>query len=220
MKNRMPWPAGLLCAAWFVLPLAAHAATAAELQCRVVEGDGVGDGAGLSLKDLPGKELVIRRRADVCGAGVVFVPEAGQPRRGLLLLAPKELGLRARNEVWRVNFDDPSQLRLGELPVSAEPVSPGVYQDLVQEGGSMFLQRYLVGAEAVVPADDSVELVFDGELCVDKPAAVFVRGIGNGPCRQRQKLSMAKPACVQHRAGAASLVPAKACEPLMQRLGK
>ena len=191
-----------------------------ELQCRVVEGDGAGDGAGLSLNKLPGKELVIRRRADVCEAGVVFVPEAGQPLRGLLLLAPKELGLRARNQVLRASFDEMSWQPLGELPVSAERIAAQTYQDLVQEGGSLFLQRYVIGAEAITPAPDSLELVFDGELCLDKPAAVFVRGIGNGVCRQRQKVSVAKPVCVSHRDGAASVVGLKSCEALVQRLGK
>lgn len=206
-------------AAWLAAVGGAQAA-GSELQCRVVEGDGAGDGAGLSLKDLPGKELVIRRRADVCEAGVVFVPEAGQWQGGLLLLAPKELGLRARNQAWRASFDEMSLRPLGELPVSAERVGPQTYEDLVQEGGSLFLQRYVIGAEAIAPAPDSLELVFDDELYLDKPAAVLVRGIGSGPCRQRQRVSMSKPVCVPHREGSAGVIGLKACETLVQRLGK
>jgi hypothetical protein len=60
----------------------------------------------------------------------------------------------------------------------------------------------------------------DDELCLDKPGAVFVRGIGSGPCRQRQRVSMSKPVCVSHREGSAGVIGLKACETLVQRLGE
>ncbi|HSW08869.1 hypothetical protein [Aquabacterium sp.] len=193
-------------------------ACAAEpaLQCRVDERSAV-----LSLKGGPGVEVVIPRRADICEAGYSYEAEAGQPMRGLLMLAPRELGLNAKNVVYRISFADGEALKLGELPASAERGADGRYQNVIQQAGSLFLEHYEIDAAAVRMAPVSHELVFDGELCTDAANAVHVRGIGvAGACSKRMKASMARPVCVAHRQGSDRVVPLVECEALSKRLGR
>lgn len=170
------------------------------------------------MKNGAGLEVVVPHRADICEAGFDFEPAAGAPVRGRVILAPRELGLNARRSVLRVDLLAGTIRLLGELPAAAERKAAGVYEQVTQEGGSLFLASFKIDDDRVQVAPVSFELVFDGELCVDEAHAVRVLGLGvDPPCSQRVQATRISPVCLAHRADSHRVVALGRCRPLMQR---
>lgn len=163
-------------------------------------------------------QVTLPNRRDVCEAGFEFMPDKGQPLTGLVLAAPIELGLHAKNTVFRVSFQDGMAKRLGELPVSAVHTSSGSFVDVFQEGGSVFLERYEVSTTQIKRTDAALELVIDGHICVQQKNDVWIIEISDGrSCRKRIVASASKPRCVVHEDSKAMLSPRQACKELEEK---
>lgn len=160
-------------------------------------------------------EVLVPHRADVCEAGFTYWPDAKQARRGLLQLAAKDLGLNAQGALYRVAFDRGSVQYLGELPVAAEPDGPDRFRLVQQEGGSVHLQRYRVGASDVRPEPVALELVMDGTVCTDRAEGVFVLGIGSGVCDRPKSASPAAPVCLVHAGTTTKMATIQRCRLLL-----
>lgn len=193
--------------------LLAGSVAAQSLACRAE-----GSAAVLSMKNGAGVEVVVPHRADICEAGFDFEPAAGDPARGRVILAPRELGLDAQQSVMSVDFLAGTIRPLGELPAAAERKAAGVYEHVTQEGGSLFLTSFKIDDDRVQVGPVSLELVFDGELCVDEANAVRVLGLGvDPPCSKRVQATGVRPVCLVHRAASHHLVALGRCRPLMNR---
>ncbi|MDP1681561.1 MAG: hypothetical protein Q8L39_07270, partial [Burkholderiales bacterium] len=162
--------------------------------------------------------VILKSRGDVCEAGFEFTAAPSQSLTGLLIAAPTELGLRAKNIVYRVSFLDGSAVRIGELPASAERTGNGKFLDVYQGGGSVFLDRYDVSSNLVKLSPVSLELILDGRLCIQRKNDVWNMETGSKKsCSKIATANFASPLCLVHKAGKARLSPRLACKELEDR---
>lgn len=154
----------------------------------------------------------------MCETGFEFLADQGQTVKGIVLAAPSELGLRAKNIVYRVSFDDGSVREIGELPVSSEQTKNGVFLDVFQEGGSVFLDKYDITWNSVKHNSITLELVIEGRLCVQNKEDVWNLETANKrTCGKVATGSFANPLCLVHKAGKARLSRRPACKELEDR---
>lgn len=164
------------------------------------------------------KPVLLKDINDVCEAGFEFHSDADQTLTGIVVTVPSELGLRAKNSLYRVSFKEGTALLIGELPVSSERIGAGVYLDVFQEGGSIFLDRYNVTSDLVRLAPASLELVLDGRLCVQRKDDVWNMDTSiKKSCSQIILASFKSPVCLAHKIGKAKLLPRLACKEIEDR---
>lgn len=177
-----------------------------------------GNDAKLAHTNLQTIPVVLRERSDVCEAGFEFLPNPGQPLAGIVLAAPTELGLRAKNIVYRVSFQDGSATRIGELPISSVRTVGGFFLDVFQESGSVFLDRYELGSNSVKHSPVSLELALNGRFCIQHKDDVWnMETSSNKLCGKIARASFTSPLCLIHETGKARLSPRLACKELEDR---
>ena len=182
----------------------------------------VGDsGATLTLSDLKSKSILVSGRSDICDSGYAFFPDHNQPLNGVIFAAPEEIGLNEKNAIFRVSFKNGKVKRIGELPVSSENTSDNIYVNVFQSGGSLFLERYAIEAEAVNRIGSQIELVEEGRLCIDKKDDIWNVEINTAKsCKKFIEASISKPVCLFHKAGKAQLSDNASCIELETRWKK
>lgn len=159
--------------------------------------------------------VTITSRADICAMGFEYFPSRGNPIAGILLSAPIELGLKAKNNVYRISFENGVSKIIGELPVTAEQIAEDVFQDIFQEGGSIFLNMYTITSDRLELAPRSYEMVFDGVLCIHSDGRVTLKGISNSTsCSNIRRATSETPLCVAHNASNARLTSMRECKKL------
>ena len=177
-----------------------------------------GSDAKLTHANCPSTPVVLKGRSVVCETGFEFFPDRGQTVTGIVLAAPSELGLRAKNIVYRVSFDDGSVKEIGELPVSSEQTTNGVFLDVFQEGGSVFLDKYDITSNSVKHNPVTLELVIDGRLCVQHKDDVWnLETADKRTCGKIATASFANPLCLVHKTGKARLSHRPVCKELEDR---
>lgn len=192
-----------------------HALTA---EVQIVSCLSSGSDAKLTHTNCPSTPVVLKGRSGVCETGFEFLADQGQTVKGIVLAAPSKLGLRAKYVVYRVSFDDGSVREVGELPVSAEQTKNGVFLDVFQEGGSVFLDRYDITSNSVRHSPITLELVIDGQLCVQHKENVWNLGTADKrTCGKIATASFANPLCLVHKTGKARLSHRAACKELEDR---
>ena len=193
-------------------------AHASEVRVQAVSCSPSGGDARLSHANNQATPVVLKNRSDVCTAGFEFLPDPGQMLSGIVLAAPSELGLRAKNFVYRISFQDGSVVHIGELPVSSEQADDGSFWDVFQEGGSVFLNKYEVASREIRLRPVSLELVLDGCVCIQRKNDVWNIETGvKKPCKKIAVASFTSPLCLVHEGGKARLSPRLACKELEDR---
>ena len=122
----------------------------------------------------PTLKVTLPGRPDVCDYGLEFRPDAASPMNGFIILPPKYLGLASKSEVHRTSFVTGETRLIGELPASAERRSTTVYIDIVQQGGSIYLNTYPLKDDRIEISPTALELVVSGDVCLI-PVERFIR---------------------------------------------
>jgi hypothetical protein len=161
------------------------------------------------------KEIMIPDAAFSCEAGFEFLQDHPSESRGLLLLAPMELGLCAKMALYGVSFEAGSVGALGVVPASAEYSGNGKFSDVFSEGQSIHRQEYAVVNGAVTRVPVSLEFVVGGEVCLAPPDRVraMVASTFAG-CANLVEASFSDPVCILHRDGSAARKERKWCQEL------
>jgi hypothetical protein len=172
-------------------------------------------GSTLALASKKGRPVFLQDRIDTCAAGFEFLESCPDSATGLLLLPPKELGLNSQRSVSAISFESGNITPIGEIPSSSEVISYGVFEDTVQQGGSIYRTRYYVDSGKILVDSNSLELVLTGYVCtksdVDSQAIEMPPESG---CKNVTAANFTNPICIVHE-GASSRVAAKSfCEKL------
>jgi len=190
-------------------------AHASDLEVQPLSCTPVGNDAMLFHASRQDKPVQLKGRGDVCEAGLEYIPAPGQTLTGIVLAAPTELGLRAKTDVYHISFQDGSAVRIGDLPASSERTVAWRFVDVFQEGEAVFLDRYDVTPSLVKRRPVSLELMFDGRLCVQHKDNVWNMETGEKrTCSKIVGASFANPLCIIHETGKARLGPRLACKEL------
>ena len=185
---------------------------AAQFECRT---DGLD--ALLQLTGKPGNAVTLTGAAHACAAGWEVIWTQIKPATGYVITSPKELGLRAKGDVYRVNFAGRTAFLIGELPATATRISGLAFSDLYQEAGAIYMDRYELLDTAVHVLGTDLELVLDGDVCVLGPKGAFRFGISDEQqCGQKVSATMQAPVCLRHRDDKAEVVATSECSALRQ----
>lgn len=198
-----------------VLSVSTHALSA---EMQTISCSPSGSDAKLTHSNCPSTPVVLKGRSDVCELGFEFLPHPDQPLAGIVLAAPIELSLQAKNVVYRVSFHDGSAKNIGELPVSSEQTTGGVFLNVFQEGGSAFLEKYVITPNSVNHNPITLELVIDGRLCVQNKGDVWNLEVAvKRTCGKITTASFTNPLCLVHKTGKARLSHRSVCKELEDR---
>ena len=191
---------------------------ASEFNVQTVSCSSSGSDAKLTYANRLSTPVILKGRGYMCETGFEFLSHRNQKLAGILLVAPTELGLRAKNIVYQISFQDGSANIIGELPVSSERTGDARFLDVFQEGGSAFLDRYDITSNGVSRNPITLELVFDGRLCVQHKEDVWnLETGGKKTCTKIATASFEGPVCLVHKTGKARLSSRRACKPLEDR---
>jgi hypothetical protein len=153
--------------------------------------------------------VVLRGYAEACESGFEF--DATRDG-GYLLLAPKELGERAKGELFEISFKIGAGVKVGDLPVTAERIATGIYRDVYQVGNSIYREIYKVEGGKLVTDPSSGMLVVEGRLCVSDPKDVWQFEVSMGRrCKKLLTASFEKPVCLSISSGRARLALSMSC---------
>jgi hypothetical protein len=165
----------------------------------------------------PKQKIIVTGRPDLCISGFEFLPDLHSRTTGLLLAAPSELGLSAKNTVYRVSFESSAVREIGEIPASASPGKNGTYVNILQDGGSIYQTIYTVRQDRVEISSESLELVIDGTVCLAPATNVrTIEAADGGDCPKMVIASFSNPICIAHNGGESRSAPRSACAALEQ----
>jgi hypothetical protein len=134
---------------------------------------------------------------------------------GLIILPPAELGLTSKNAVYRTSFLTGVAQQIGELPASAEKRDARIYVDIVQQGGSIFLNTYTIQWNHVELSTASLELVIAGKVCILPVERVQSLNTGSGlECNRAVNATFSNPICISHTAQESRLANRAVCRDL------
>lgn len=165
----------------------------------------------------PSESIRLQGKGEVCANGFTFIRDAEDERRGFLLISPTELGLNAKYSVYRISFIKSIAVSIGELPVSAAEIKRGVFVNVHQEGGSVYMEKYKLTPTQVERDPIGFELVMDGDVCIDKNSLVKnANQTTKSSCAKVMQATFKTPVCLTHKNGAAFLSPRTACKDIEQ----
>ncbi|WP_164513457.1 hypothetical protein [Thiosocius teredinicola] len=124
-----------------------------------------------------------------------------------IIVEPDVIGLNAHSRVYYYCVGSRGITPIGDLPIAAEPSgSFGEYKEIYQERGSIWLNRYLLTPNRVELGESSIEMVIDGDICVDDCNDPWDLSVADGrTCHSSIKASYESPVCIVHKRNTASL---------------
>lgn len=159
-------------------------------------------------------EFRISNREDICSGGFEIIARHGDINQ-YLLASPMELGLRANAQVFLLKTSSNTALLIGELPMTADYTGNLRFIDTFQEGGSIFQNRYSINASNVTRHPQSLELAFEGTICVRSVSGVYRMDISpTQKCEQKVQATRRKPICILHNSTRAYIAPGAKCKAL------
>ena len=187
-----------------------EAVSSSNIQCLAIGSD-----AKLTSSLPKTKPIVIKSRSDICEAGYEFTPYEQDMIDGFISTPPIELGLHAVNNIYSVSFLDGKSELVGQLPVSSEKISNHIYEDFLQEGGSIYRKEYKITKTAVLIEPIQLELLVNGTLCKDDPLNVWQTELNTASkCLKTTIAKPSKPLCIIHENDKAKLTKRGACHKL------
>lgn len=133
------------------------------LECK---GDsGVGEGITLLSE---GVFFTIKRPARDCGSDYVYKKLPNKAKDLLVISLPgsEDLGLDAKNIIYLVASGSNEAKYIGNIPSSANELDDGRYRDIIQFGGSIYENVYIIENGRISIMSPSRELMFSGTHCV------------------------------------------------------
>lgn len=186
-----------------------------EFSCRSEGSDAV-----ISDRIPASVEIRIEGRHDICSGGFEIIARPGDVNK-YLLTTPIELGLRANMQVFALDASTASASAIGELPVSADYIGNLRFIDTFQQGGSIFQSRYEIGATGVSRSPLTLELAFEGLICVRSARGAYRQDISTMQgCMKVLQATRRKPICLFHINNRATAVNKAKCRHLRQALHK
>jgi len=152
-----------------------------------------------------------------CARGFRYTASARREEAGWIFMSPVEPGLNSQLAVYYIDFAKHSAQRIGDIPISSEPVEADRYISIQQQGGSIFMQGYRLTTTHVSTESESTELLFNGSVCISRPNRVFVIGIGNGECKRIRKASRKNPICLTHTNNETHITFIDACKQILEQ---
>ena len=185
-----------------------------ESTCRTEASDAV-----VNIVSSTSQEFTITGRADICSGGFEIISSKSGGFK-YLLAAPIELGLSAKRQVYILNHETGASSSIGELPASAEQVADLIFSNKYQEGASIFQDRYAISKSNVNREPSSIELAFEGQVCLDIKNHVYRPDLSSRPaCKRSIKASRSRPICLLHRTNTSAVVPLAKCSALKTLMG-
>lgn len=179
-----------------------------ETACTQADGD-----AWIETGNSLASPFRVAGRADICATGFELF-EDPETSATYLFAAPLELGLRARRQVFRLDYGSGRSTLIGELPASAESTGSLAFVDLFQQGGSIFQDRYTVASSGVLRDPTSFELVFEGVVCIKSNSTCRPNISSCTDCKSI-KATRLVPICLKHLGGTSLVLHSNACRDLM-----
>lgn len=177
-----------------------------------------GQDAKFILKSINTVPVVLFDQFETCNRPFVFEPDRKNILQGTLSLPPEELGLNASSVLYWVSFRTGSARRIGELPMSATKMHDFIYENITQEGGSLFENQYEITPSKIIRKPISFEFVIDGILCVqDKKNIWNVELSSEKLCGETITATTKEPVCLTHIGTLSKLSSRSACLALEKR---
>ncbi|MGY2293695.1 hypothetical protein ACW9H6_28480 [Pseudomonas sp. SDO528_S397] len=103
-----------------------------------------------------------------CGSEYSYEELLDEKKGGVITSFPTsdDLGLSAKNIIYLVAQDGDEAVYAGEVPASATKLKPGVYEDILQSGGSIYKSVYVLDKGKVSTLYPVKELIVADSQCV------------------------------------------------------
>ena len=127
-----------------------------------------------------------------------------------------DLGLNAKNSIFLKQKNNDQFIFSGSIPVDAKLISPGKYESIIQEGGGIYLNYYLIMDGRISISSKSKTLLIDGKYCINKNKVENFSNIdSNAKCAKKIHATFKNPICVKTINNADEIVAPSYCSELL-----
>lgn len=179
------------------------------------------DGIIIFHTNTPERRAHIKNTSSNCASGFTFIQDRNRKMSGYIITPPKELGLNAKQSVYYTPFNKGANTYIGELPSSANENEEGLFINVLQQGGSIYLEKYKLTPTKIEASPETLELLVDGIACIQNPSDVWqITFHGNRVCNKKAKASSKHPICLSYNNGKATLSPLSICKVIQENREK
>ena len=123
------------------------------------------DSVSLSIRS---HEFILQKAQRACNSEYLYKENSSPNKGGTIISSPtnNDLGINAQNIIYSISYGSNEAVYIGEIPASATEVAEGVYQHIIQAGGSVYENTYRIESGKIKISLPSKELIISGNECI------------------------------------------------------